>query len=86
VLTRENCPSTNNGTPRYMVPIRLCVVCFRRPVIVGYVLVQIPTQVFKIYVTMENPTIVTLVINSLILVMEEVHHRGGFPGDLKVSK
>jgi hypothetical protein len=32
---------------------------------------------------MEEPTTVTLVGTSLVLVMEEVHHKGGFPGDLK---
>jgi hypothetical protein len=35
---------------------------------------------------MENLATVTLVRNSLVLVMEKVHHRGGFPGDLKGSK
>jgi hypothetical protein len=52
-------------------------------VIGGFVLMQSPTQVPQIYVTMENPTIVTLVRNSLVLVMEDFHHRGGFLDDLK---
>jgi hypothetical protein len=55
-------------------------------VIVGFVLVQSPTQVPQICLTMENPATITLVRNSLVLVMEEVHHRGGFPDDLKGSK
>jgi hypothetical protein len=56
------------------------------PVIAGFVLMQIPTQDSKSCVTMEDPTTVTLVRTSLVLVMEEVHHKGGFPGDLKGSK
>jgi hypothetical protein len=51
-----------------------------------YYMCKAPPQVPKSYITMENPTIVTLVRNSLVLVMEEVHHRGGFPNDLKESK
>jgi hypothetical protein len=47
---------------------------------------QIPTQDPKSCITMEDPTTVTLVRTSLILVMEEVHHKGGFPSDLKGSK
>jgi hypothetical protein len=39
----------------------------------------------KSCVTMEETTIVTLVGSSLVLVMEEVHHKGGFLGDLKGS-
>jgi hypothetical protein len=39
----------------------------------------------KSCVTMEETTTVTLVGSSLVLVMEEVHHKGGFPGDLKGS-
>jgi hypothetical protein len=35
---------------------------------------------------MEDPTTVTLVRNYLVLVMEEVHRKGGFLGDLKGSK
>jgi hypothetical protein len=37
----------------------------------------------KSCVTMEKTTIVTFVGSSLVLVMEEVHHKGGFPNDLK---
>jgi hypothetical protein len=35
---------------------------------------------------MEEPTTVTFVGTSLVLVIEEVHHKGGFPGDLVGSK
>jgi hypothetical protein len=55
-------------------------------VITRFVLFQTPTQVPQICITMENPTTVTLVRNSLVLVMEEVHHKGGFPNDFKGSK
>jgi hypothetical protein len=48
-------------------------------VIAGFVLVQIPPQVAQILCNYRNPTTVTLVINPFILVMEEVHHKGGFP-------
>jgi hypothetical protein len=37
----------------------------------------------KSCITMEDPTIVTLVRTSLVLVMKEVHYKGGFPSDLK---
>jgi hypothetical protein len=55
-------------------------------VITGFLFVKIPPQVPKYYVTMEYPTTISLVRNSLILVLEEVQHKAGFLGDLKGSK
>jgi hypothetical protein len=52
-------------------------------VIPGFVLVQIPPQVLKYCVTIEDPSIITLIRNSHVLVMEYSHYKGGFPGDLK---
>jgi hypothetical protein len=52
----------------------------------GVVLCKARPQVPKSCVTMEDPTTVTLVRTSIVLVMEEVLHKGGFPGDLKGSK
>jgi hypothetical protein len=39
----------------------------------------------KSCVSMEESTTVTKVETSLILVMDEVHHKGGFLGDFKES-
>jgi hypothetical protein len=39
----------------------------------------------KSCVPMEESTTVTKVETYLILVMDEVHHKGGFPGDFKES-
>jgi hypothetical protein len=47
-------------------------------VIVGFVPMQSSTQDPKSCVTMEDPITVTLVRTSLVLVMEEVHHKGDF--------
>jgi hypothetical protein len=47
---------------------------------------QIPTKDPKFCITTEDPMTLTLVRNSLVLMMEEVHQKGLFSGDLKGSK